>query len=273
MDLSLITSNLLDLISLRRTGLRKGKVDPQQVMELSRMYRHLGCGLLLLGEDADSFFGSLFQAADLYLQFLERERSKRHLDPYSMARGRAEPLLDAFAIGNMELARRIDALARTEFREGMEYEEDFWFFTLLPQLAASRTNTPEILSGLKQMGESLQGVPYPRHDVLKALSQNDSKVFDTALKALLKARSDELKRKSRTELGNPYSLSTEGRVFVEGIALLRVARARGLQPRITHRLLPEAALAPTGKAPRRTALWKKAARAKQPRAKQTQSRR
>lgn len=257
MDLGLINSNLMDLIGLRRAELRKGKVEPKQVLELSRMYRHLGCGLLLLEGDADSFFSNLHRAADLYLQLLERKTRKRDLDPYYMARGRAEPLLDALATGNVDLARRIDALARTDFREGMEYEEDFWFFTLLPKLASSRTTPPELPAGLEQLKESLRGIRYPRYDALRALSEGDTKSFDKALKALVAAWSGETRRKNRTELGNPYSLATEGRVFVEGIALIRVARARGLQPRTTHRLIPEAALGPPGKPPRRDALWKR----------------
>jgi hypothetical protein len=273
MDLGLLTNNLMQLVDLRRAELRKGsKVEPLQVLDLSRMYRRLGCALLRLDGDADSFFFSLHRAADLYLQFLERKARKRNLDPYYLARGRAEPLLDALAAGDVTLASRIDALARTDFTEGMEYEEDFWFFTVLPKLAATRTNTPEILHGLEQLEQSLRGVRYPRYDALKALSGGNAKAFDKALKALATAWSAELKRGDSAGLGNPYAQSTEGRVFVEGIALIRVARARGLRVQATHRLIPETALGAPGKAPRRDALWKKTkkktakARAKQPRA-------
>ena len=256
MDLALVVTNLRDLIDLRLAELREGKVQPQHVLDLARMYRRLGCAELLGESDADSFFLCLFRAADLYLQLLEQPGARRVPDPYSLARGRAEPLLDALALGDVELAVRIDARSEKAFHEGMEYEEDFWFFTLLPKLAVAGTQPQELHGGLEQMKQALRGIAYPRYDVLRALAGGDSKGFERALKALTAAWEAEMKRESGSGQGNPYALSTEARVFVEGVALVRVARARGLRTGSKYRLIPPAALAPPRKSFRRAPVWK-----------------
>jgi hypothetical protein len=256
MELELINDNLRQLITLRLAELRKGKAKPGQALELARMFRRLGCGELLGRKDADTFFLCLHRAADLYLQLLELPGSKRDSDPYYLARGRAEPLVDALALGDVKLALRIDARADTELHEGMEYEEDFWFLTLLPQLASPEALAPELQGQLEQLEQSLRGVAYPRYDVLRAIAEGDSKGFERGLKALTEAWTAELRRSNSDELGNPYALATEAKVFVEGVALVRVARARGLRTREKYRLIPPAALAEPRVALRRVPVWK-----------------
>ncbi|WP_052518610.1 Imm49 family immunity protein [Archangium violaceum] len=264
MDTVRLNINLMQLIGLRRAELRNGDEQPQYVLELSRMYRRLGCGLLLSEKDAGGFFSCLYRAADLYLQFLERHSGGAGLDPYYMARGRAEPLLDALAIGDVALARRIDALAATTYREGMEYEEDFWFFSLLPKLASAGADEREalegleVLDGLDQMEQALQGISYPRYDILLALAREDARGFERALKDLTGAWMAERKREAGSGLGNPYA-GPEAGVFVEGVALVRVARVRGLRIREKYRLIPAAALSSPRQAFRRQPLWKRAA--------------
>ena len=101
MDPALVNANLIQLIELRGAELRKGHVHPKHVLELARMFRRLGCGELVSGNDTATFFFCLFRAADLWLQFLERKQTWTDPDPYYMARGRAEPLLDALALGDV----------------------------------------------------------------------------------------------------------------------------------------------------------------------------
>ncbi|QRK06480.1 immunity 49 family protein [Archangium violaceum] len=255
MDPSLINANLIQLIELRIAELRKGNVHPKHVLDLARMFRRLGCGELLSGNDAGTFFFCLFRAADTYLQFLERKHSWSDLDPYYMARGRAEPLLDALALGDVALAQRIDALAETTWREGMEYEEDFWFFLLLPKLASPTSDAQSLLDGLRQMEQALQGITYPRYDVLKALLHGDVSGFEQGLEALTDAWAAEMEREGGSGMGNPYALSTEAEVFVEGVALVRVARIRGLSIRSEYRLVPASSLSTPPEGLQRQPLW------------------
>ncbi len=256
MDPEFVCLQLEQLIDLRLAELRKGRVKSQHVLDLSRMYRRMGCGALLSGGDTESFFQALFLAADAYLQLLERKDLQPELaDPYDLARGRAEPLLDALALGDADLVRRIDARAETQYREGMEYEEDYWFFTLLPRLLSPSVGEPEAREALGQLEQSLQGIVYPRYNALVALVRGDLAGFEQALESLTRAWEAQMERDADSELGNPYALATESGVFVEGIALVRVAQARGLPIREKYPLIPAAALSPPAAGARRVSLW------------------
>lgn len=254
-DLEFTTVNLASIIDLRRQSLRKGTVHPKHVLDLSRCYRYLGCGKLLSGYDAVSFFYCLHLAADAYLQFLERKQQWPDLDPYYMARSRAEPLLDALALGDTELVRRIDALTVATWQDGMEYEEDFWFLTLLPRLLLPTTRPEELHDGLDAMERALEGIEFPRYDALVALVKGDSEGFEKALLALIDAWRADAERERRGGLGNQFALSTEAHVFVEGIALVRVARARGLDTRSQYPLIPPLALSEPQPGIKREPLW------------------
>jgi len=257
MDPGFVSLQLEQLIDLRLEALRKGNAKPRHVLDLSRMFRRMGCGTLLAGGDTSFFFQGLFFAADAYLQLLERkERDPSLADPYDLARGRAEPLLDALALGDAELVRRIDARAQTQYREGMEYEEDFWFFMLLPRLLDPSVGEPETREELGQMHQALQGIVYPRYDAVVALARGDREGFEAALEALTQAWASQMERDAESERGNPYALATESEIFVEGLALVRLARIRGMPTRQEYRLIPAAALTAPPAEQHREPLWK-----------------
>lgn len=241
-QLEFTNANLGELIDIRLEALRKGPVHPKHVLDVARCYRRLGCGMLLANYDATGFFFCLHLAADAYLQLLERKSLWPDLDPYYLARARAEPLLDALALGGVDLVRRIDERMPRTWLKGMEYEEDFWFFTLLPRLLLPETRQDDLEDGLDRMAQALEGIEFPRYDVLKALVHADARGFEQALLALSDAWRAEGERERKGGLGNPLALATEAHVFIEGLALVRVARARGLDTCSQYPLIPPPAL-------------------------------
>ncbi|HSP79809.1 MAG TPA: Imm49 family immunity protein [Myxococcaceae bacterium] len=254
-ELEFTNENIGQLIDLRLAELRKGTVHPKHVLDVSLLYRRMACGLLLANYDADGFFYCLYQAADAWLQFLERKHLWPHLDPYYMARGRAEPLLDALALGDVELARRIDALAETQWQQGLEYPEDFRFFLLLPRLVSPTVPREELVEELERMERALEGAEYPRHDVLRALVLGEARGFEEGLLAAIEAWQARMEKERRSGVGNPYALATDANVFIEGLALVRVARARGLPTRSQYPLIPPVTLSEPRTAIHRRRIW------------------
>ena len=254
-ELEFTIENIGHLVDLRLKSLRQGTVHPKHVLDVCLLYRRMGCGMLLANYDSEGFFYLLYQAADAYLQLLERKQHGPEMDAYYLARARAEPLLDALALGDWELARRIHAQAETRYQAGLEYEEDFGALMLLPQLAQRETPREELLRMLERIEQVLEGAEYARHELLKALLDGDAEAFEGALLKSIDAWQARMERERKSGTGNPIALATDANVFVEGIAFVRVARLRGLRTRGQYPLIPPIALsdAPLGLERRR--IW------------------
>ncbi|MFP2932175.1 Imm49 family immunity protein [Pyxidicoccus sp. 3LG] len=253
--LSLANETLSGMIDVCVDALRRGPVHSKHVLDVSRSYRRLGCGMLLASHGATRFFFCLHLAADAWLQYLERKHLWPDADVYYLARARAEPILDAVALGNTELVRNLDERMEPQWHEGMEYEEDYCYFTLLPRLLSPATPHEELFALLDRMEGALEGASHPRCDALKALLQGDSKRFDEALRALIDAWNADAERERRGGQGNAFALATEAQVFIEGIALVRVARARGLSTRALYPLIPTPALGEPQAGMKREPIW------------------
>lgn len=245
-ELEFTNENIGQLLELRLEHLRAGPVHPRHVRDVCLLYRRQACGALLANHDVDAFFRHLFQAADAWLQFLERKHLWPDADPYYLTRGHAEPLLDAIAVGSAALTRHLDERVEARWQEGLEYPEDHGFFWLLPKLASASTPEDELLQGLDRLEQALDGAEYPRLDVLKALCARDSSAFESALLATIDAYRARMDKARRGGTGNALSLLTDANVFIEGLALVRVARARGLRTRSQYPLIPPIVLAGPG---------------------------
>lgn len=242
-ELEFATENIRQLIELRLEHLREGTVQAHHVLDVCQLYRRQACGVLLANNDVEGFQRLLYQSADAWLQFLTRKHLWPDLDGYSLSRGHAEPLLDAVAVGSAALTRSLDERVESHWQEGLEHPEDYWFFQLLPKLTSSSTPQDELLHGLDRMEETLEGAEYPRFDALKALTLRDSNAFEAALLATITAHRARMDKSRRSGMGNALGLLTDAHVFIEGLALVRVARARGLRTRSQYPLIPPIVLA------------------------------
>lgn len=258
-SLELTNSNLETTIGLRQEALRKGPPEAEKVLKLCSELRRLGCGALLSSYETERFGQCLYLAADIYLQLLEGRGGWPHLEPYDMARSRGQPLLDALAIGDWELAERIGRSMEPRWCQGLEYEEDFCFFECLPLLATRAAGKPlagaALQDSLDRIRRATQGIDYPRLGAVEALAQASAERFEEALLALIAERRAEVARQRKSGLGDVIFLSTEAHVFIEGLALVRLARALGLRTRSQYPLIPPAALEPLPGPFTRIAVW------------------
>jgi hypothetical protein len=75
--------------------------------------------------------------------------------------------------------------------------------------------------------------------------------------AAIEAYASRMERERKSGVGNAFALATDANIFVEGIALVRLARVRGIRTRSQYPLIPPIVLkeAPPGGIQRRP-IWK-----------------
>lgn len=213
-------------------------------LELSSKFRALGIMALVAKADSDLFYHNLIRsgiARETYLTRLNKEGIDE--DHHSVS-GRYEPLLDAVAAGNLDLARRIVNLSSIEWHKGHEYEDDYCYAQTLHRLVRVTPPEQEISPLLDRFEAYLEGEPSARLYVCKALVDRDQDAFDEAFDALLKEQEAKIAAdKARCQMEDTIVIA-QRQVFVEGLAILRLAEGRGLTTQSDYRYCPSLARVP-----------------------------
>ena len=197
-------------------------------VELCGKLRALGIiGLLIRGE-SDRFLHDLVRSGRVRESFLARLQLAGHQDDHHLAAGRVEALLDAIAAGDEELARRIAWLSPRSFEPAREYEDDFCYAQILHRIVHGVQATEVFAPLFDRFASALQGQPSPRLTVTRALVARSQMDFDAAFDALLQERKAGIQADiARAQIEDAQVLA-EREVFVEGLALLRMAGNAGL---------------------------------------------
>ncbi|WP_163779407.1 Imm49 family immunity protein [Myxococcus vastator] len=236
-----VLDNILFLVGQRMPRLQSSsaKPDAKLTLETAALWRQYGCGLLLSELDEAGFRDGLEQAATLYLNLLSRRSACSEFDQYYLARSKGDPLFDALAAGNWDLARSIATVMTPTWMQRMESEEDFHYFGTLIALVLAQ---PHVDAELTAFERTLQGGSSHRFDVVKALSSADADAFDAGLHGMIEEQAAWVERQQRSGLFDPYRHKTEAFVFIEGVALVQLARRLGVPTQERYRLIPAAAL-------------------------------
>ncbi len=213
-------------------------------LDLSRKLRALACMGLLVAGDSDSFHHNLIRSALARVRYLERMAGSGHTEDHHFCSGRYEPLLDAIAAGDLATARRVVQLAPVEFRAGHEYDEDYSYAQLISRWIADPPREDDVPALLGRFATATEGRPDARLEVCRALAARDQSAFDAAFAQLLEAREAEIAAaKARGQLEEPQVVALR-RIFVEGLAILRLAERRGLRTEREYRYCPSSSRTP-----------------------------
>jgi Immunity protein 49 len=182
---------------------------------------------LLVKADAQTCFRDLTFSAHVRRHFLQK--SKRHQQvTYYCTASRMAPFLDAVAAESTDVARDIAALTPPEWMERDEYEDDFCYARFLHLWVTGGTPPEEMAEILDRFERALEGAPSTRLDVCRALLARQEPEFRDAFDALIAERQDEVKAKLERIVANPV-VTLDCQVFVEGLALLRLADGLGFR--------------------------------------------
>ena len=241
LELSITLDNLTEEIADGMQALREEGPDSGRVLEVCSRFRQLGCGLLLADLDTDGFQHSLYRSAHLYLWLLEQRDTHSELDAYYLCKSQAQPLLDALALGQLELARRIGRKMMPSWAPRMEPEEDFHYFDLLAGPLLEQHQDEGMLARFEH---SLQGDASARFDAVGALVRRDEEGFWQALSSLTREWEEGIEEDCNSGSVEPSFEQTEAHVFIEGLALVRLAESRGISRRERLPFIPSEAFQP-----------------------------
>jgi hypothetical protein len=196
--------------------------------------------VLLTRAETDGFIYNLMRSARCRAGYLQRLRNAG-VSGHHQASGRVAPLLDAIAANDFTVARQIAALSPTTWMQGHEYEDDFCYAQVLHQLVATPLDAAALSALFVRWRAALGGDPDPRLDVAGSLTASDQAGFDSAFGDLLDARAEKIAAdKARSQMEDALVIS-EREVYVEGLAILRLAERFGLRTEWEYRFCPSVA--------------------------------
>ena len=189
--------------------------------DLCKRLRTLAISQLLQEGKNNSFFHNLIRSGKVREGYLSRAVASKLAPDYLRCSGRYDPLLDAMAANEFALARQIVKVSLTEMLEGHEYPDDYHYAQGLHRLILNDSLGCETI--VEKFDICLEGENSPRRDLLKSLSRRNQNDFDTAFKMLLEDREREIAANiARGQFADLY-VSTARSIFIEGLAILRLA--------------------------------------------------
>jgi hypothetical protein len=215
------------------------------ILTFCRNFRIAGIGELFLTATPRTFHRRLHQSGRAFAHFLSRADDSRKRTSKSL------PFFDAIAAGDLEGAALIARDSRRTWAQGEEYEEDFLFVEFLMQHFFLRASAADSQALLKRYAKALQDAEDIRLELCQALLEKEEEAFGQALERFLSERQDHYEALAQEESVTEEVRFTEGMLSVEGLALVRLAEARGLttEEDLLHipsiaRELPPASLPP-----------------------------
>jgi len=195
---------------------------------------------LLIDADEAGFSNDLVMSGQARRGYLRRCARDGYAD-YFLALSRSGSLIDAVAAGDLPLAVEIFRLSPPAFRKGDEYEDDFHWQRFLGLLLSGAPAT-ELDASLQALDAAAEGAG-AKLDVARALRARDAEAFDGAFRALLAEReAANAEDAARADEEVPVAVGTQ--VYVEGIAVLKLARHLGIPIEPEYPMCPTLALVP-----------------------------
>jgi hypothetical protein len=178
---------------------------------------------LLVDGDPNGFSNDLVMSGQSRRGWLRRCARQNYAD-YFLALSRSASMVDAMAGDDFLLAEEILALSPTAFRPGDEYEDDFYWQRFLG-LHLGTVPSADADAALAALAENAKGA---RVALAKALRSHDAEGFDEAFRDFLAEREAE-NAEDEALADEDAAVAAGTQVFVEGVAVLKLARKLGLE--------------------------------------------
>ncbi|MCY1032249.1 Imm49 family immunity protein [Corallococcus sp. BB11-1] len=203
-----------------------------------RGYRTRGCAAFFLSGRALSLHQDLQRSGAAFAAFAGQGMESDKVT------SRAEPFFDAVGCGDEAAARLIARHAPREFKPDRELLEDFLYVRLLMQHFFLESPPAEVASTLANFEAAVvEGLESTRLDVCRALLARDGDAFQGAFQALSDEHRAWYENGFREGRLPEERWALDGCLFIEGLALLRLARTVGIPIASEYPLIPSLALA------------------------------
>lgn len=197
-------------------------------VELGQKLRALGIlGLLATGDSAH-LHNNLRLSGEYRVKYLQRVASSARDDQHHYTRGRVNPVFDLITAGDNALLTSLIQASPAAFQSQREYLPDYCYVNLLAGFSLADALPPftQLLStqaSLKLYEQWLDGETDPRFDLCKAIADGNEAGFLDAFDRLLAQRVEHIEERRHTVLEDAV-VATERFIFVEGLAVLTIAR-------------------------------------------------
>jgi hypothetical protein len=207
----------------------------------SQKLRSLAIMALVSKGDRLLFGQNLTRSGRVRLAYLQRLRSEGTGNEHDGASARIDGLMDAVAASDLSLGLEIVAASRRSYLLGAEYEDDFCYAQLIHRLVSQESDEPATSALIEQYEKVLEGQPSARLDVCRSLLNRDQSAFDKSFDSLIHEREEKIAAdKARFQLEEPEVMS-QRLIFVEGLAVLRLATLHGLKTEPDYLFCPSIA--------------------------------
>lgn len=210
-------------------------------IEVSPKLRAAAIIVLLTKTDIDAFFHNLIRSAKCRVVYLQRLSQAGILNDHHQASGRVDPFLDAVAAADFATARQIVGLSLTEWQQGHEYEDDYCYAQILHSLITLPRNESRLQVLFERFEKALSGQSDARLAICKIIAEGNKQDFNQAFEDLLAQRAAQIESdKTRHQMEDPVVIA-ERQVYIEGLAILRIADKLGFATQFEYRFCPSIA--------------------------------
>lgn len=210
--------------------------------DVSNKLRSMAIFRLLAEGKSDSFYHNLIRSGLVRQRYLQRCQEERLFEDHFRSSGRYLALFDTIAAADFSLSASIIELSPMEFMPGHEYEDDYCYAQLAHSLLTGVTERRHSL--LTRFERYLEGNSNGRFLAMKAILERNQSNFDSGFEELLSDREQQVAADiKRGQIESPEIIAFR-RVFVEGLAVLRLAARAGLQTEDEYLFCPSIARIP-----------------------------
>jgi hypothetical protein len=236
--------NHLSILLDAQREVASGQPAADAFFAIGAAWRVLGICALLEEADRAAFAACLVKSGQARRALLQRVQQGLVCPPKVICTSKDVFFAASLAAGDIGTARDIAGLAPQKHFEGFEYEDDFLFYHFLHHVLAAPDDTVGLRVILKRWDEVLEGGESAYRDICRELVMGDVRAFESAFMAFVRERQESLRDYARGFAANKELLATEGKVFIEGLAVLRLAELRSLPTPPQAPLIPRLARLP-----------------------------
>ena len=249
-----MTGSTLEYATKNYTGhLRKaleniaaGRLSAVHFFMTTLSYRIMGICALLRQSDRTAFAAMLSKAGNARAEFLRLVSQGLNAPPKYVCASKNIGFSAALAAGDIDAARQIASLSPRSHFQDVEYEDDFLFFHFLHRILVEPEDAEELNRLAARWAIVLEGGTSGYLDVCRALLPGNGGDFEDGFDSLIQSRRRQLEEYKETVGFDEEMFAAEGKIYIEGLAVLRIAGMRGLSASGEYRLIPDIARVPQG---------------------------
>ncbi|MFE8605117.1 hypothetical protein [Archangium violaceum] len=222
-----------------------GAARAEHFLTAAVCYRVLGVCVLLQDANVEGFAAHLAKAGQARLSLLEHaSRAQLPRAPEDILASDNVGFSDALAAGDLKLARAIALLSPQLHATGLEYEEDFLFSRFLHLWTGEPRNEKDVRLLMERWEQIVDTGADLRLDVCQSLYTRNADRLADSIQALIEERKHELHAYRKQLDFDPEVAATTGKIYIDGLALLRLAEVEGIPSLPAYELLPTLARVP-----------------------------